>query len=118
MLSHRAGAPANAIETWYAEQFMHLATTLEGIREGDGTLLDNTCLIWLHEQQRGNHDRTDMPYVIAGSCGGFFRGGQCHDFGGIPHNRLLVSLCNAMDIDVDTYGDRSLSAGGALTGLR
>jgi hypothetical protein len=106
------------INTWYASQLASLIDRLKAIPEGDGTVFDNTVILWTNEQSRGNnHDRRDLPYVIAGSAGGFFKTGRYVEFpSDTAHNHLLVSLLNAMDIDASEFGN-SIYGTGPLTGL-
>jgi hypothetical protein len=106
------------INTWYASQLAALIDRLKAIPEGDGTVFDNTVILWTNEQARGNnHDRRNMPYVIAGSAGGFFNTGRYVEFpSGTAHTHLLVSLLNAMDIDADEFGN-TIYGTGPLTGL-
>jgi hypothetical protein len=106
------------INTWYASQLASLIDRLKAIPEGDGTVFDNTVILWTNEQSRGNnHDRRDMPYVIAGSAGGFFNTGRYVQFPSeTAHNHLLVSLLNSMDIDASEFGN-SVYGTGPLTGL-
>lgn len=102
----------NQIETWNAEQFKHLVGLLDGIREGTGTALDNSAVLWTHEQSNGgSHQRKDMPYVLAGSLGGAFKTGRAVNFGGKPHNGLLISLANAMGVPTQQFGDPDFSRG-------
>jgi hypothetical protein len=96
------------IERFFAEQFAHLALSLDAIPEGDGTLLDNTLLLWFHEQALGRrHDRRDYSFVVAGGRAHGIRTGRKHTFSGEPHNQLLMALCHAMDVDPDgdTFGN-------------
>jgi hypothetical protein len=106
------------INTWYASQLAGLIDRLKAIPEGDGTVFDNTVILWTNEQSRGNnHDRHDLPYVIAGSAGGFFNTGRYVEFPHeTAHNHLLVSLLNSMGIDANEFGDSSFGKG-PLTGL-
>jgi hypothetical protein len=109
------------IDSWYAEQVAYLCTKLDGTANGQGgTLLDDTAVLWTHEQSNGgNHSRRDMPYVLAGSCGGYFKTGQSLDFGGREaagksgpaHNGLLLSLAHAMGAPLATFGDPEYSKG-------
>ncbi len=106
------------INTWYAEQLAYLIERLKAIPEGDGTVFDNTVILWTNEQAKGNnHDRSDMPYVLAGSAGGYFKTGryivQQQETG---HNKLLVSLLNAMDIDAEEFGNPEFGRG-PISGL-
>ena len=100
------------IDRWYAEQFFYLVQKLDAIPEGEGTMLDNCAVLWTHEQSNGgSHQRTDHPYVLAGSCGGAFKTGRCIDFGGKSHSGLLSSLATAMGVDTDGFGDPDFSIG-------
>jgi hypothetical protein len=107
------------INKWYAEQLLYLLDRLAAIPEGDGTVLDNTVILWTNEQAKGNnHDRHDMPYLLAGSAGGYFKTGRYVEFPGqkLGHNRLLISLLNAMDIETDSFGNPEFGTG-PLSGL-
>jgi hypothetical protein len=106
------------INTWYAQQLASLIDRLKAMPEGDGTVFDNTVILWTNEQTKGNnHDRGDMPYVLAGSAGGHFKTGRFLWFDGdVGHNRLLVSLLQSMGIDTDAFGNPDYGTG-PLTGL-
>ncbi len=76
------------------------------------TVLDHTAVLWAHEQQNGEtHYRNDMPYVLAGGCGGYFKTGQQLNLGGKAHNDLLLSLAEAMGAPTPTFGDAALCTG-------
>jgi len=97
-----------ATERWFAEQFSYLVEKLKGLPdpEGGGTLLDSTCVLWAKEMGDGRmHVCTGVPFVIAGSSGGFFQTGRFIDFGGVYHNRLLVSICHALGLNNNSFGD-------------
>jgi hypothetical protein len=98
------------INVFYAEQFRYLLDKLAGYREGDRTLLDNTVVFWAIEVGKGNnHAHRDLPFLLAGSAGGYFRTGRFIDYQARgrpqPHNNLLVSLGNAMGLPEQTFGD-------------
>ncbi len=123
-LSHEGNDNGDAINkitkinVWYAERFAYLLGKLAAIPEGDGSLLDNTCILWCNELGRGNsHTRADVPWVLAGSAGGYFKTGRYLKFPDkTPHNKLHVSLCNAFGIDTDTFGNPEFGTG-PLNGL-
>lgn len=107
------------INEWYGQQFAHLVTALDSYPEGDGTLLDNTVVVWGIEVAKGNnHSHKDIPFVMAGRAGGVFRTGRFVDYGGAgrQHNDLLVTLANAMDHNIQTFGDPT-RVSGPLPGL-
>jgi hypothetical protein len=106
------------INVWFAEQLAYLISALKAIPEGEGTVFDNTVILWTNEQAKGNnHDRKGMPYVLAGSAGGYFDTGRyIVQDKQTPHNKLLVSLLHAMGIDQDVFGDSQYDSG-PISGL-
>lgn len=102
---------------WYAERVVRMMDTLARIPEGDGTVLDNTLIVWGNEVSKGNlHTHQDIPFVIVGSAGGYFRTGRYLEFGGVSHNKLLVSIMHAMGVNQDNIGHPDYTDG-PLTGL-
>ena len=100
------------INRWYAEQFAYLVGQLKSIPEGNGTLLDNTVILWGNELADGDrHTRNDMPFVLAGNAGGYFKTGRHLKYNGDHHNNLLVSIANAMGVPITTFGNREYSDG-------
>lgn len=121
-LAHKEEEPESRaklvkIHTWYAEQLAYLLDKLAAIREGDGTLLDNTIVVWFNELGTGSHSHERTPWVIAGNADGVFKTGQLVSFPGEPHNRLLLTLCNAMGVPDKTFGDPDFCNAGPLTGI-
>lgn len=105
------------IYTWYAERFAYLLDKLDAVKEGSGTLLDNTLVIWGSELGKGNsHSFDNTPFVVAGGAGGRVRTGRFLQFNKVPHNRLLVGALNAFDVQTDTFG-KTDTGKGPLTGL-
>jgi hypothetical protein len=113
-LGHKGDSDADAqnklkkIGVWYSEQFAYLLGRLKAVKEGDGTLLDNTALFWFNEISKGNtHSMADLPLVVAGRAGGALKMGQVVRTSG-AHNRLLVTLMNALGVPGDSFGDASV----------
>src|SRR5690606_1817298 len=62
------------IDTWHATQLKYLLARLDAYTEGDGTVLDNCAVVWMNELSDGKeHNFMDLPYVLSGSCGGYFK---------------------------------------------
>ena len=117
-LSHEGDSNTSAIDKltrinrWYAEQFAYLLDKLKSIPEGDGTMLDNTCVLWCNELGRGNsHTRNDLPIVMAGSAGGYFRTGRYLSYDEKAHNDLLLTLAHAYGSDRSTFGMAEYNTG-------
>ncbi len=123
--SHDGDTNADSIEKltlinrWYTEQFAYLLEQLKLVREGDGTMLDNTVVVWGNELGRGNsHSRERIPFVMAGSAGGYFRTGRYLKYAKDPHQNLLVSLCHAMGVEDQAKFGNPAYCTGPLRGLR
>jgi hypothetical protein len=106
------------IDQWYAAQFAGLIERLKAVPEGEGSVFDNTLILWCNELGKGNsHSRKNAPYVLAGSAGGVLRTGRFLRFEGEqPHNDLLVSLLRIMGLADDTFGNPDWCTG-PLSGL-
>ena len=107
------------INKWYCEQLAYLAQRLAETPEpgGQGSLLDNTLLIWTNELGKGNsHTLDNIPFVLVG--GGLdFKMGRSLKYKRVPHNRLLLSLAHGFGHEIKTFGNPDFCADGPLTGL-
>jgi Protein of unknown function (DUF1552) len=125
-ISHDPDSQADSVEmltkinVWYSEQFAYLLGKLASIKEGAGTMLDNTLVFWCNELSRGNaHSHPDMPFVLAGGAGGALKTGRFLVYpktANVPHNNLLVSLMNAFGLPDKTFGNPAYCTG-PLSGL-
>lgn len=109
------------VSRWHAEQVLYLTQKLANTPEGDGSVLDNTVILWATEcaqTYRGNpHDLVNVGFTLIGGGGGHFKTGQYLKFPGgdaFSHNRLLISLAQYMGLETEVIGDREFCAGGAL----
>ena len=65
------------ISAFNVAQFAHMVERMHGLREGDGTLLDNCIMMWGSGLEDGNdHSRAHLPFVIAGKGGGTLKAGR------------------------------------------
>jgi hypothetical protein len=74
-----AGETNNGFATigwWNAERVNELATKLDALKEGSGTVLDNTVISMLSGMHGGNHDGLDLPIALVGSGGGVLKTNQ------------------------------------------
>lgn len=115
-----AEAMLHAIDLWHAKRFRYLADRLDSYADVDGTILDNSALLWVNELSDGkSHHYRDLPFVMAGSAGGYFKQGQFVNLSKLadplslhikmleenaPANKLLTMLCNAMGMKADNGG--------------
>ncbi len=123
-LSHRGDSDQSMIDkittinTWYAGEVAYLLERLASVPEGDGTMLDNTIVVWGNELARGNsHGGDPIPFVIAGGGAGVMQPGRFLRYDNASHHRLLVSLAHAMGVDsIQSFGNTDPSTG-PLSGL-
>ncbi len=105
------------INTWYCEQLAYLTKRLAETPEpgGDGSLLDNTLILWSNELGQGNnHTLDNIPFVMVGN-GLDFEMGRSLKFPMVPHNRMLLSIAHAFGHHVETFGKPELCADGPLS---
>ncbi|MBL8178895.1 MAG: DUF1552 domain-containing protein [Bryobacterales bacterium] len=99
------------ITRFHVEQFAYLATKLDRMKEGNGTVLDNTCLMFLSNLWIGRkHDNTRLPLVLAGGLGGTLQTGRTLNFLKEPEEKrrmcnLYLSLMDRFDIELEQFGD-------------
>jgi len=121
-LSHEPNSNEDAqtkltkINQWYCEQLAYLVQKLADTPEpgGQGSLLDNTTVVWTNELGEGNsHTLNNIPFVLIGN-GLNFKMGQSLKLGSVPHNRLLMSFAHAMGHHIPHFGNASFCELGPL----
>lgn len=104
------------VNKWFAGELKYLTERLANTPEpgGEGTLLDNTLIVWTNELGKGNsHTLHDIPFVLLG--GGFgFKMGRSLKFEKEPHNRLFLSMAHAVGHQIETFGKKELCSSGPL----
>ena len=99
------------VSRYYVSQLAYLATRLEAMKEGDGTVLDNSCLLFLSNMWSGSrHDSTKLPLLTVGGLGGSLKTGRVLDYLGKPDGErklcsLYLSLMDGMGVKHDHFGD-------------
>src|SRR5688572_22335293 len=104
------------INTWFAQELAYLCQRLAETPEpgGTGTLLDNTLIVWTNELGKGNsHTLDNIPFLLLGN-GCNFKMGRFAKFEKAAHNRLWMSIAQAMGHGITTFGNPKLCEGGAL----
>ncbi len=114
---------------WYANHFVYLLEQLDAVIEGNGTMLDNTIVVWMPELATPHHFHNDTFTVIAGggnlglNTGRYVRYPRTfvspqpnHVLLGPASNRLHVSVLRAMGQPDDAFGLTSVpdATGGTI----
>jgi hypothetical protein len=99
------------ITHFHLSQLAYLAGKLDAMPEGNGTVLDNSCLMWLSNMWVGRkHDNTRLPVVLAGGLGGALETGRTLNYldAGDDNRRmcaLYLSLMDRMGLKLERFGD-------------
>lgn len=99
------------ISRFHLSQLAYLATKLDSMPEGEGTVLDNSCLMWLSNLWDGRkHDNSRLPVVLAGGLGGTLETGRALNYldAGDDNRKmcsLYLSIMDRMGIELDSFGD-------------
>lgn len=100
------------IMNWHATQFAYLLDKMIAVQEAGGTLLDNTVILWGTEIRHPNdHSQDNVPFMIAGKGGGYFKPGRYVRASGRAHNDVLVSVQNAFGVPDASYGKPGYAKG-------
>ncbi len=111
------------VDKHFAGYFKYLIEQLSSYPTATGTMLDEGVSVWLNDLSTGPpHGSNNLPYVLAGSAGGFLKAGQYVDAANgakeqIAHNRFLntigaaVGCKNQQGALLDDFGDPSLPKG-------
>ncbi|PYV01717.1 MAG: hypothetical protein DMG10_16775, partial [Acidobacteria bacterium] len=99
------------IARFHLGQLAYLAARLDSMPEGNGTVLDNSCLMWLSNMWIGRkHDNTRLPLVLAGGLGGTLQTGRTLDYlqAGDENRKmcsLFLSIMDRMGVKLERFGD-------------
>jgi Protein of unknown function (DUF1552) len=97
------------VDTWFLQQFAALIQKFKDVPEGAGTMLDNSVILLANHMTIGSrHNWDNLPWVLAGGCGGYFKTGRyLHAPAHTPTNKLFVGLAQAMGVTVpgDSFGN-------------
>ncbi len=99
------------ITRFHVQQYAYLASKLDSMPEGNGTVLDNSCLMFLSNLWIGRtHNNSRLPLVLTGGLGGTLQTGRTLDYTSAgDENRkvcsLYLSLMDRYGIKLDRFGD-------------
>ena len=111
-LSHHGGDKAKtdkirAINRFHVEQFAYLLGRLRSVPSGEGTLLDESMILFgsgIGDGNRHNHD--ELPVLLAGRGGGTIRPGRHVRYPRwTPLNNLFLSMLERVGAPATQLGD-------------
>jgi hypothetical protein len=104
------------INKWFCEEIAYFAKKLRDTPEpnGQGSMLDNTLLVWTNELGKGNsHTLDNIPFVMVGGNLGW-KAGRSLKFPRIAHNRLLMAMAHGFGHTIPSFGNPEYCKDGPL----
>jgi hypothetical protein len=104
------------IGKWHIEQYGYLLRKLQSMKEGEGTVLDNSMIVFGAGLRDGNkHDPHNLPIVVGGSGGGKLATGQHLVYDkDTPLANLWLSMLHAFGTPVERFADSTGKLQGVL----
>lgn len=95
------------IDQYLVSKFANFLRKLSSIREGEGTLLDHSMILYGCAIADGNaHAHHDLPILLAGKANGTLKPGRHVEYGkDTPLNNLFLSMLDRMEAPLDRLGD-------------
>jgi len=95
------------IDQHHVAQLAAFLTKLQAAKDGDGTLLDNSMIMYGSSLSDGNrHEHLDLPAILAGGGGGRIHGGRHVRYKkGTPMTNLFLSMLDTAGVQPEKIGD-------------
>ena len=104
------------VNAHHVSLFGYFLEKLQATKEGDGTLLDRTMILYGSNMGNSNqHVHYDVPHVLIGGANGKLKGNRhiAYPQRQVPTGNLLLSVLDKFDIHQERIGDST----GRLTDL-
>lgn len=100
-------AQYKAINRWHTEKYVEFLKKLQAVPEGEGTLLDNSMILFGSSISDGNsHDPNNLPILVGGRAGGKLKTGlHIASEKNTPLCNLYTTMLQALDVPVESFGD-------------
>lgn len=97
------------VDKFNVGMFSYMIEKFKSIKEGTGTLLDNSMLLYASGMSNGNrHARENLPLLLAGRGGGSITPGRYIDYNWkryTPVANLYLSMLQRMNVPAIKFGD-------------
>jgi hypothetical protein len=111
--SHHQDDPAQirryaALNRYHVSTMAYFAEKLRSIPEGDGTLLDNSLILYGTNMGNSNqHQHYDVPHILVGGAAGKLEGNRhlAYERKSVTTGNLLLSVLDMYGIHNETQGD-------------
>jgi hypothetical protein len=111
--SHHAEDPGQIkrfaqLNRYHVQMLGYLIRKLAETKEGDGTLLDRSLVLYGSNMGNSNqHLHYDVPHIMVGGAGGKLKGDRHLAYASrtVPTGNLLLSILDMFDVRADKFGD-------------
>jgi len=97
------------VDRFNAGLFASAVEKFASIKEGPGSLLDNSMILFGSGMSNGNrHSRENLPILLAGGAGGTLKAGRHLDYGWkklTPLSNLYVEMLHRLGVPAPRFGD-------------
>jgi hypothetical protein len=95
------------IDTYHVQLLSYFLTRLQSTRDGDGSLLDHSLILYGGGMGDGNlHRHFDLPCLLAGNLGGKLKTGYHLQYpDNTPMTNLLVTILDKAGVPIEKLGD-------------
>jgi hypothetical protein len=95
------------IQTYHAALFAHFLDKLNSTKDGDGSLLDHSVILYGSNMSNSNlHNHFPLPNVLAGGAAGRLQGGRHLRYADhTPMANLLLTMLDKAGVPQETLGD-------------
>ncbi|MGQ0734828.1 MAG: DUF1552 domain-containing protein [Acidobacteriota bacterium] len=95
------------INRYHISMLPHLLDKLKRTEDGDGTLLDNTLVLYGSPMGNSNvHNHKRCPLILAGHAGGPLKGGvHLKAADATPMANAMLSVAHLLGLDMESFGD-------------
>jgi len=95
------------ITRFWVEKYAYLLNKLDNMQEGEGTVLDNSCILMANEQWTA-HNSPKIPLLMSGKMGGALETGRYLDFEKSKDRKmcgLYLNIMERMGVRLPAFGD-------------
>lgn len=90
---------------WANDVFANFVKTLEAQKEGPGSVLDRTLILWQTDHGYARtHTMDNIPVITVGNAGGRFKTGMHIPFAGAPATRMGLTVMQGFGVPMSTWG--------------
>ncbi len=100
------------INNWHVKQLAYIMGRMKEVDEGNGSLLDNTMLLFGSNMMDGNkHDGTELPLILCGGKNCDVKPGRVLTYQDdeCEFNNLHLAMAQRMGVKIDNFGDSKMA---------